>query len=257
LAVDISFTAHNIRLDDGTTTRPGDGLQMDAHPWFLSARRILNAVFPGDKGRFRLVDLGCLEGGYSVEFARMGFQVLGLEVRDSNFAACRYVKERTRLPNLEFVQDNAWNVQAYGPFDAVFCCGLLYHLDRPKRFLEILSSVTRRVLILQTHFSTEDRNRKHGLSSLDENESLPGRWYKEFRSDEAFQRRDSSRWAAWDNRRSFWIRREYLIQAIRDVGFDLVAEQFDGLGQDIAGSLTVGYYRTDERGTFVGIKSDP
>ena len=251
----IDFTAHNIRLDDGISTKPGSGPLMDAHPWFLAAKRVLETVFPGDKSRFRIADLGCLEGGYSVEFARMGFQVLGLEVRDSNMAACRYVKDMTRLPNLEFVQDNVWNVKAHGTFDAMFCCGLIYHLDQPRRFLELLASVTTKLLILQTHFSTEDRNRKHGLSPLTENESLPGRWYKEFKSDAAFQNRESSRWAAWDNKRSFWIRREYLIQAIQDAGFDLVMEQFDGLGRDIAGSLTRGYYKTDERGTFIGIKT--
>jgi hypothetical protein len=46
-----------------------------------------------------------------------------------------------------------------------------------------------------------------------------------------------------------------LLQAIQDVGFDLVLEQFDGLGGDIAGSITSGYYKTDQRGTFLGIKT--
>ena len=35
----------------------------------------------------------------------------------------------------------------------VFCCGLLYHLDKPKEFLDTLSAVTTKLLILQTHFS--------------------------------------------------------------------------------------------------------
>src|SRR5215510_8298569 len=115
------FIAHNIRLDDGTLTKPGHGQSVDEYPWFVSARRVLDTVFPGDKSKYRVADLGCLEGGYAVEFARMGFQTLGLEVRESNIAACRYVKERTNLPNLNFVRDDAWNVQKYGTFDAVFC----------------------------------------------------------------------------------------------------------------------------------------
>jgi hypothetical protein len=56
---------------------------METDPRFVSARRVLETVFPGDKSKFRIADLGCLEGGYTVEFARMGFQALGLEVRDS------------------------------------------------------------------------------------------------------------------------------------------------------------------------------
>jgi hypothetical protein len=34
----------------------------------------------------RLVDLGCLEGGYTVEFGRMNFNALSIEVRESTFA---------------------------------------------------------------------------------------------------------------------------------------------------------------------------
>jgi SAM-dependent methyltransferase len=249
----VEFTAHNIRLDDGTFTKPEMAQSMEDYPWLVSARRLLDTVFPGDKSRFRLADLGCLEGGYAVEFARMGFQVLGLEVRDLNVAACRWVQERTHLPNLEFVQDDAWNVERYGPFDAVFCCGLLYHFDRPRRFLEILSRVTTRALILQTHFSTERPN--EALSGLETHEGLEGRWYTEFQDDGDFAAREAKRWASWDNRRSFWIRREHLLQAIHDVGFDLILEQFDSLAPGIAEAMTEGPYRRHERGTFIGIKT--
>jgi 2-polyprenyl-3-methyl-5-hydroxy-6-metoxy-1,4-benzoquinol methylase len=124
------FTAHNIRLDDGSETRPGTGLLADG-PWCLAAKRLLNMLFPEGVAGKRIVDLGCLEGGYAVEFARMGMESLGLEVRQSNFDNCLYVKDRIRLPNLKFIKDNAWNIASYGRFDVIFCCGLLYHLDRP------------------------------------------------------------------------------------------------------------------------------
>src|SRR5437764_1400484 len=83
--------------------QPDVGFAMEDYPWCKSAKRVLDVVFPGDKSRIRLADLGCLEGGFAVEFARMGFRVLGLDVRESNLAACRYVKAHTNLPNLEFV----------------------------------------------------------------------------------------------------------------------------------------------------------
>jgi SAM-dependent methyltransferase len=253
--VTVAFTAHNIRLDNGTLTKPERGRSMESYPWFVSARRILETVFPADRDNVRLADLGCLEGGYAVEFARMGFRVLGLEVRDTNFAACAYVKANTQLPNLEFVRDDAWNIARYGSFDVVFCCGLLYHLDRPRRFLELLGEVTRKLLIVQTHFATDAANPKFGDSVIAENEGLLGRWYTEFGSDDAFRVRDTMKWASWDNRQSFWIKREYLFQAIKDAGFDLVLEQYDGLGDDISGSMTSGYYKVSERGTFIGIKT--
>jgi hypothetical protein len=96
---------------------------------------------------------------------------------------------------------------------------------------------------------------KFNLSPLGENEGHLGRWYPEFGDDRSFSDREQCKWASWDNRRSFWIQREYLLQAIQDVGFDLVMEQYDGLGPNIAESMLRGYYQTDRRGTFIGIKT--
>jgi SAM-dependent methyltransferase len=276
----VEFTGHNIRLDDGTFTKPESTRSMEDHPWFIAARGILETVFPGDKSQFRVADVGCLEGGYAVEFARLGFQVLGIEVRESNIAACNYVKSKTDLPNLEFAHDNALNIAKYGEFDAVFCCGLLYHLDRPKEYLQTVSSVTKKLLILQTHFSLINPGdvklrfpmwarsvlvglrwglarllRKPApvnylLSARTENEGVPGRWYPEFEN-----KSEASKWSSWDNSRSFWIQREHLLQTIRDVGFDLVMEEYDNLEPNIAESLLGGSYKTNLRGTFIGIKT--
>src|SRR6202020_3365819 len=105
----VSFTSHNIRLDDGSFTKPDVGYSMDVHPWFLAAKRILDATFPGDKRQLRIADLGCLEGGYTVEFARLGLQELGLDVAELNIEACRYVQTKVNLPNLEFARDDVWH----------------------------------------------------------------------------------------------------------------------------------------------------
>jgi SAM-dependent methyltransferase len=275
----VSFTSHNIRLDDGSFTKPDVGYSMDVHPWFLAAKRMLDAAFPGDKRQVRIADLGCLEGGYTVEFARLGLQALGIDVRESNIEACRYVQSKVNLPNLDFVRDDVWNIAAHGNFDAVFCCGLFYHLDKPREFLNVLSKVTKRLLILQTHFSEAKdspsfiRPRRfrravakllplrntgtttHKLSLLSENEGLPGRWFAEFRTKRAFLDRENRRWASWNNKQSFWIQREYLLQAIREAGFDVVLEQFDSLGPGIAFEMTEGSYRSSARSTFIGIKT--
>ena len=274
------FTAHNIRLDDGTQTKPDAHFSMETNGWFLAAKRVLDALFPGNKSGLRLVDLGCLEGGFAVEFARMGFEVLGIDVRESNIAICNYVKKRVNLPNLEFITDDCKNIAKHGKFDATFCSGLLYHLDKPREFLEILSQDTKRVLILQTHFATNrvqisrrllqrlpppvrrvitkalaDRVDEYSLSRICFNEGLAGRWYTEFGSDEAFSNREASRWAAWDNRRSFWILREYLLEAIKTAGFDAVFEQYDDLFPTISQAMLRGNYLTEHRNFFIGIKS--
>ncbi|REX60988.1 SAM-dependent methyltransferase, partial [Mycobacterium tuberculosis] len=54
---------------------------------------------------------------------------------------------------------------------------------------------------------------------------------------------------------SFWIQREHLLQAIKDVGVDLVMEEYDNLEPSIAESLLGGSYAANLRGTFIGIKT--
>jgi 2-polyprenyl-3-methyl-5-hydroxy-6-metoxy-1,4-benzoquinol methylase len=93
----ISFTHHNIRLDDGTFTKPEIGFLTSEFAWFLAAKRAIEVTFQDGMAGKRIVDLGCLEGGYTVEFARMGFDALGIEVRKNNFAACEYVRAHLAL----------------------------------------------------------------------------------------------------------------------------------------------------------------
>lgn len=244
------FAAFNIVLDDGSETIPGV-TKFSEDGWWLATKRCLRALYPGGFSDLRIADLACLEGGYAVEFARMGFgDVLGIEVRKSNFANCMYVKERVALPNLSFANDDVWNLERYGTFDVIFCGGILYHLDAPKRFIELMARGAQRSLLINTHFSTVAPIAAHNLSDLTENEGLPGRWYSEHRV-----RDEEAKLSSWGNARSFWIQREYLIQAIRDAGFALVLEQYDFLGDQIAEAMTTGYYVQQNRGMFVGVRA--
>lgn len=257
--MDAPFTAHNIRLDDGATTMSDALTTMDAYPVTGSTRRLFDLVFPGDRNGLRVADLGCLEGGFSVELARMGFEVLGVDVRETNIAACEFVRARVDLPRLSFARDDVWNIAKYGPFDAVFCSGLLYHLDRPRAFVKLLGEVARKAVVLQTHFATLDDPRAGdagwGLSEAAEHEGAPGRWYAEFHDEAAFAARERNRWASWDNRRSFWPTREYLFQFLYEAGFDLVFEQMDGYGPDVGATTSGSAHRRSNRGTFVGVRS--
>jgi SAM-dependent methyltransferase len=252
------FTAHNIRLDDGTETYPAAGWLMSENGIFQSARRLLQIVYPeGLKGR-SIVDIGCLEGGFTTEFARLGMIATGIEVRESNYRNCLRVKAATNLPDLQFVRDDATNISNYGPFDAVFICGLLYHLDRPKQFLTDTARICRRVLFLETHVTHAERTPSvdiYKLSDLTENEGLRGRWFPEYR-DVTPEELDRMKWASWSNKRSFWVQKEFLLQLLSDLGFDLVLEQFD-CDKDIVGQWTTatGWRKTNSRVLLAAIKS--
>src|SRR6185369_11348217 len=98
------WTAHNICLQDGIyTIAPhivGDEVKL---------RRIVQCVFDlagGSVDGLRILDLACLEGLYSVEFARHQAQCVGIEGREANIAKARFAKQVLGLDNLEFVQDD-------------------------------------------------------------------------------------------------------------------------------------------------------
>jgi len=215
----------------------------------MAAKRVIDAIYPNGVEGKRVVDLGCLEGGYSVEFARMGMDTLGIEVRRSNFENCLLVKAGLSLPNLFFVNDDAWNVANYGRFDIVFCAGLLYHMAEPDKFVSLLESVCNKALIIDTHFSTRGFNHTFRLGRLTRHEGMLGRWFREYNPTKA-NKVECLKWAAWSNHRSFWPLREHIPQMLRSAGFDLVFEQFDQLGDQIASS-----YAGQHRGIFVGVKT--
>ena len=259
-----TFQFHNIRLDNGEYTIDDAPERLIANDHrLLSAKRILGAIF-GKAGKFSQVsiaDLGCQEGGYTVEFARMGFHSVGIEVRQTNYDACEYVKQNVNLPNLHFYKDTVWNFKKYGQFDAIWCQGLLYHLDRPKSFLEYIAPLTRKILLLQTHFSPDfdgmDINPIYGLSSLAEYDGLIGRWQIEYGDSAQPSDIEVMLGSSYENRMSFWPKRAYLLDTLKKVGFDMVFESYDWLGNDIASRILDedGFYRKHHRGLFVGIKS--
>jgi SAM-dependent methyltransferase len=258
------LSAHEVGLDNQAFTRPARPIDAAQHKKFRSAKRALSLAFGGRMTGRRIVDLGCLGGGYTAEFARLGFDALGIEIRQTNFENCLAVKNAVDLPNLHFVRDNVWNVANYGEFDAVFCCGILYHLDRPREFLRLVSGQCRRIILVQTHFSTlapiEDSPAllKFNLSPMSENEGLPGRWYPEHNLDHLAESEalEKMSWTSWENNRSFWIQREYLIEAIHENGFDMVFEQYDCLDSPISHTMTQGFYKTHNRCMFVGIRTE-
>lgn len=220
-----TFTAHNIRLPDGTETLPGHELVEDS-PRCQAALEIFASVL-GERATPALIaDLGCLEGGYSIAFARAGYDVTGYEARTENILCCRYVADQVKLPGLRFEQADVRSVLGRASDDqwhAVYCGGLLYHLEYPAAFLRDLGRATRRVLVVETHFS-DHPDAVH--------EDYEGHWFRED---------ITHRWAAVKNEQSFWLTKDSLIEAMFDAGFSQVyRHEYGELAND--------------RGMFIGVK---
>jgi SAM-dependent methyltransferase len=187
----------------------------------------------------RILDLGCLDGLFSLEFALHGCAVIGLDVREPNIARARFCARVMNLKNVEFVEDDARNisVEKYGKFDAVICSGLLYHLSANDAIMLIqrMYEMAERAIIVDTHISLEGGERFN---------SYAGHTYSEHPPEASKEEKLLSLWASADNETSFWFTRPSLINILTGAGFSSVHECF-----------THAYVDGATRCTFVAIKA--
>jgi len=112
-----------------------------------------------------ILELGSLEGAHSFILAEWpGVEsVVALEGREANLRKSRFVQELLKIRNVKFEQANLEeaDLRRFGTFDAVFCCGLLYHLPEPWRLLEQLPAVAP-LLVIWTQYAAENEAREIG-----------------------------------------------------------------------------------------------
>jgi len=109
-----------------------------------------------------ILELGSLEGAQSFILAQHPGvkRVVALEGREANLRKARFVQELLEIRNVEFLQANLehTDLPAFGKFDAIFCCGLLYHLPEPWKLLEQLPDVAPR-LFIWTQYAADNEAR--------------------------------------------------------------------------------------------------
>ena len=173
----------------------------------------------------RVLDLACLDGLFSIEFARQGAQTVGIEIRDANVKKALFCKEAIGLPNLTFVQDDVRHIsaEAYGRFDAIVCSGILYHLTAEDALdvVKRMASMVNRVVVIDTHVALHPQERV----VLDGQEYY-GTLFREHADSATPQQKASNLWASADNATSFWFTRPSLINLLNAAGFSSVYECF-------------------------------
>lgn len=214
------WTAANIPLAYGIVTNP-----QRSGPHLLLRRTVQTIADLSMKpwNQLRILDLGSLEGFYSLEFASHGAEVVAVEGRESNNAHARFAAEVLGFQNVKFITDDVRNLspEKYGQFDVVFCSGILYHLAGTDacRFLAMITKVCKRLAIIDTHVGL---NPDHTIRW--EGHSYSGFAYREHAREDAPELKASRKWASLENEISFWFTRPSLLNLLRDVGFTTVFE---------------------------------
>lgn len=179
-----------------------------------------------------ILELGSLEGAHSFILAeRPGVErVLALEGREANLRKARFVQELLGIRNVQFAQANLENadLRRLGTFDAVFCCGLLYHLPEPWRLLEQLPAVAP-VLFIWTQYAAENEARAIGRG-------LRGKTHIEGGAEEPLSGLSAT---------ATWLTLQSLRDLLRDVGYQRVDVIFDDPAHPNGPAVTIGARREE------------
>jgi tRNA (mo5U34)-methyltransferase len=139
---------HNLHLPDGRQTAPDHVLgDFPAFKW-----RHLAASIPQDLGGWSVLDIGCNAGYYSIELAKRGARVVGMDVEPLYLAQARWAVEQTGLQDrIEYREGNVYDLaHARQKYDLVWFTGVFYHLRYPTLALDLVRSVTKRLLMFQS-----------------------------------------------------------------------------------------------------------
>lgn len=173
----------------------------------------------------RILDLGCLDGMFSIEFALHGADTIGVEVREANIKKAMFCKEVLDLQNLDFRQDDVRNisVESYGRFDAIICSGILYHLPATDaiNLIKTMYEMANRLIVIDTHVALESKER-----ILHDSDEYWGTIFREHPDNATTEEKAKSLLSSADNSTSFWFTRPSLINILSKAGFSSIYECF-------------------------------
>lgn len=175
----------------------------------------------------RVLDLACGEGGHSVQFAKKGAQVLGVEGRKLYVDRARFAAEAMgQQSRIQIVQGDVRKLDAdVGRFDITVFSGILHHLGQADfdGMVSELGRVTGDILLIYTHISTDLSVKNHRLQGpVKTEQGREGYLFREHKDDATAQQREDQVRASLDNTFSFWAREEALVQALSAAGFRLI-----------------------------------
>lgn len=209
-------------------------------------------VLGGFKGA-NVLELGPLEGHHSYMLHKAGAKtVTAIEANSRAFLKCLCVKEIFSLDNVRFLLGDCVeylrnNKQKY---DLVFANGILYHMQNPIEFLELLGKTTDRIVMWTHYYDANYITQKRELGNRFD--TLKSLQYKNFSYQAAQQYYNEGRllltllsrvfpsllprtslgWAGFCGGplpTSTWLTRESIISYLKFIGFPEINISFENM----------------------------
>ena len=139
---------HNIHLPDGNQTSPNHFL--GDFPFFKWDK--IKEAIPDDLTGWKVLDIGCNAGFYSIEFAKRGAQVLAIDVDVHYLKQAKWIAEKFNLSNqITFRHMQVYDLVSIDEtFDMVWFMGVFYHLRYPVLAIDIVSQKANNMMVFQT-----------------------------------------------------------------------------------------------------------
>lgn len=108
------------------------------------------------------LDLACHEGWFSHRLLEWGAdRVVGIDVREQNIRRAELIRDHYGISpsRLTFRRCDVFDVDPdeLGQFDVVLLLGLIYHLERPLDAIRFARRTTRRVCLIESQLTRQDR----------------------------------------------------------------------------------------------------
>lgn len=221
----LPFTYHRMKIGDYLfTTSEEKGEDMSKSFQFDAFLRKNGGTLNGK----RVLDLGCLEGGYTIACAMNGAkEAVGVEIRQVSIERCNLVKELLNVNNANFVQQNAKDIDKaeLGIFDGIILSGLLYHMNDPYSFLGRCYDIIKSdgIILIDTHVALPQIFGHECSPDITEvnigSKKYRGRWAFEYEENASQEQIETFLWASYGNHQAFWPLEESLLRMLSDTGF--------------------------------------
>lgn len=138
---------HNLRIA-GIQTAPEH--ELGDFPMFKWNE--IRSKIPEDLTGWTVLDIGCNAGFYSFELAKRGAIVTSIDIDDHYLEQARWASQYfEKAHNITFVKRQVYEMARIPQkYDMVWFMGVFYHLRYPFLALDIVSRLTKKIMVFQT-----------------------------------------------------------------------------------------------------------
>lgn len=139
---------HNLHLPNGAQTAPNHELgDFPSNKW-----RQIEPFIPVDLAGWKVIDIGCNAGFYSLELARRGASVTAIDIDEHYLRQARWAAQQCGLENrIVFRRMQVYELARQPErYDLVWFMGVFYHLRYPFLALNIVRQKVERLMVFQT-----------------------------------------------------------------------------------------------------------